>query len=216
LTADKSVLRGQIEIFYQVEPSTIIYPADSTSPACIEIQNLIYDATTTTVNILVSDLSLNNTYLDYNGGIRNPLVYKFYDILSKKTGQPIYLDMPLAQVSTEAFISKPSSFTKDMVDNLNRFQYGGMPVIAPYTSDFYLVPTGMTDRIPLPPIAENWLVSLVSRECLANIGDLASMQMLDLDIKEEKKEMESVLARRIQKEQYKLNGGNALHSFICK
>lgn len=211
LSVNNEPVKGSLEIFFTLEPLEVTYPPNTASFVALPVYNFLFDNATNRTSIQIQSITNNdvwNTYIVND----NQVTYKFFDIISKKSGQPIAVDLPFTRTSDTTLRSMPDVLTELQVKNLATYQHGGFPIANPFTPDFYLVPSGITDRIPILNVIEYWLVTLVAKKLMSVIGDTEAFQQLSKDVEDERKDLIAILGKRVQKESIKMTNNTILNS----
>lgn len=212
VTRQDSPLKGSLEVWYALEPSTITTPSTG-SAWHLTVSDLSYDNNTQTLTFTTNDVSLVSDMSAY--APTSPVnTFKLYDVVQASTGTVFIKDLLLTRLDSTHFMSLPDVLDANSVKNLSAWQMGGFPVGSPYTGDFILTPAGVTDIVPLQDVVTRWLATLTGCRVLEMIGDIESLGMLKALADDERKTMTKVMGSRLPGECKRIVNRYGISSFM--
>ena len=212
VTRTDYVLKGSLEVWYVLEPSTITTPATG-SAWHLTASDMIYDSDTQQVTFTTNDVSAVADMAAY--APTSPVnTFKLYDLVQLSTGTVFAKDLLLTRLDATHFIALPDAIDEKTVTSITRWQSGGFPVGTPYTGDFILVPAGVTDYVPLQDMLARWLATLTSCRVCEAIGDIESLAMVKALAEEERKTMTKIMGSRLPGECKRIVNRNGIASLI--
>jgi hypothetical protein len=212
VTRTDYVLKGSLEVWYVLEPSTITVPSTG-SAWHATLSDMVYDKDTqlttfTTDNVAaVTDMATYAPILPIN-------TFKLYDLVQVSTGTVFVKDLLLTRLDNTHFVSLPDAIDEKTVTSITRWQGGGFPIGTPYTGDFILTPAGITDYIPLQEMLGRWLATLTSCRVCEALGDIESLAMVKALAEEERKTMTKIMGSRVPGECKRVVNRNGISSLI--
>jgi hypothetical protein len=172
LLTDPASATGTLVFYYFLTPSTLV---DKTTEYA-NVTNVAYDSGTSTFTFTVTSAGAEfDTYAGSNGTV------KLYDVYRRSTGVIIYRDLPLTK-ATGTF-TVVGNIGADDAGVIRSYQESGMPVVAPYTADIILLPTGQSQFSTLPSEFDTLLVYHTVSRILESLGDTEGLQINEQRVK---------------------------------
>lgn len=153
---------GALVFYYHLEPSDIV---DKTTEFA-SISNITWASGTATFTA-----SAGAEYTVY----QPDTTVKFVDIYRVSTGAILRPDVKLTRAGSSY---TTTDLTEDDVKELINFQNGGAPVVAPFVSELYLLPSGQSQFSTIPEAFDSILVLETSSRILESLGDTQGLEVV--------------------------------------
>lgn len=212
---------GSIEMYFVVQPATVIYDNISNANPAIptgyaSVKNMVFNQNTNITVYTVEPISPNGYFDSYMPQGQSRLV----DIYDLKSGQCLYIDILLNRQSATQLVG--TSIEQDGTDILypditaiTNFQNGGYPVNTDiYAEQILLMPAGQTSYTPIPNVLDKWLCYELAIKLLSAQGYVEELQLFKQESDELRKDLLAQMAMRVDTEPHVIKNTRGLRRAI--
>lgn len=208
---------GSVAMYYIIYPSTIVGDSQQylASTYAAAINNIVFDPSINKSTYTVAIQPTDGYLSTYNPLNRSAL----YDIYSGQTGMLLATNLSIYRESNTTFtgystVQVGTDIISPNITEITNFQLGGYPVQAPYSSQLYLLPAGLTPFTTLMPILDNLLVYELAIKILSAQGYVEELQAFNAEHADLRKDIMSQIAMRVECEPYVISSTRGLRDSI--
>lgn len=187
MLGDPATINGNVVLYYHIEISDMV---DKTSEFA-SITDMTYSNGTTTIT------ASSGAEFDSFIGVGQT---KLVDLYRWNSGAILDPDVKLTRTGTTTFTT--TDLTEAEVTEFKGYQQAGMPVVAPYASDLYLLPAGQSMFSTIPYEMDSVLALETSCRILESLGDTEGLNVTQAMLKKAYDSVSLALGNRLSS-QYK-------------